>query len=60
LRPETFFTWRALTSRTSNPRSSRTSKAGIQYTPVDPITTVRIPIATSQFAIRSKSPVKQE
>ena len=51
LRPGTCFTWRALTRQTSNPRSSRIWKSGIQYTPVDSIATVLIPQAHSQSAI---------
>jgi hypothetical protein len=34
LRPETFFTWRALTSSTVKPRDSSNSYNAIQYTPV--------------------------
>ncbi len=35
LRPETFLTWRALTSNTVKPRASNNSNKGTQYTPVD-------------------------
>ena len=50
LRPGTCLTSRALTSSTSNPRASRISKTGIQYTPVDSIATVVMPTAVSQSA----------
>ncbi len=49
-RPGTFFTWRAFTRHTSNPRSSKTWNSGIQYTPVDSIATVLIPHCSSQSA----------
>src|SRR5258706_1079775 len=58
LRPETFLTWRALTSSTAKPRASSSSNTGIQYTPVDSIATVSTPHALSQSAMRSRSAVK--
>src|ERR1700680_2539265 len=58
LRPETFFTWRALTSSTVNPRDSRSSNNGIQYTPVDSMATVSTPQALSQSASALRSIVK--
>jgi len=54
-RPGTFFMCRASTNRGFNPRRSRISKTGIQYTPVDSIATVVIPQLTSQSASLSKS-----
>lgn len=50
LRPETFFTWRALTRNTSRPRDSSNSNSVIRYTPVDFIATVSMPHETSQSA----------
>ena len=58
LRPETFFTWRALTSKTVKPRDSSNSNRGIQYTPVDSIATVSTPQAWSQSAKALRSTVK--
>ena len=58
LRPETFLTWRALTSSTVKPRESSNSYSGIQYTPVDSIATVSTPHASSQSARRCRSTVK--
>ena len=58
MRPETFFTYRALTSSTVKPRASRISNNGIQYTPVDSIATVSTPLALSQSANCSRSAVK--
>jgi hypothetical protein len=43
LRLCTLCRWRALTSTTSQPRSTRIPKSGIQYTPVDSIATVLTP-----------------
>src|SRR5262245_39507678 len=42
LRPATLLSCRGSTSRISTPRSLRSSKRGIQYTPVDSIATVSI------------------
>jgi len=58
LRPDTFFTCRALTSSTVKPRASSSSNSAIQYTPVDSIATVSMPHSASQSARRSSSPVK--
>ena len=58
LRPETFFTWRALTSSTVKPRRSSSSNNAIQYTPVDSMATVSTAQASSQSARRSRSAVK--
>ena len=58
LRPETFLTWRALTSSTVKPRDSSNSNKGIQYTPVDSIATVSTPQASSQSAKALRSTVK--
>ena len=58
LRPETFLTWRALTSSTVKPRDSSNSNKGIQYTPVDSIATVSTPQASSQSARVLRSVVK--
>jgi hypothetical protein len=49
---------RALTSTTSKPRPSSSSKSGIQYTPVASIATVLISNEVSQSASASKSSVK--
>src|SRR6266540_2336270 len=56
-RPGTFLTCRALTRATAKPRASRIWKSGIQYTPVDSITTVVIRQAVNQSASRCKSQV---
>jgi len=58
LRPGTFLAWRALTSRTSNPRASSTWYNAIQYTPVDSMATVSMPQAASQLASACRSAVK--
>src|SRR6058998_2828360 len=58
LRPETFFTWRALTSSTVKPRDSSNSYNAIQYTPVDSMATVSTPQASTQSAMAFKSTVK--
>jgi hypothetical protein len=47
LRPETFFTGRALTKYTVTPRDSSSSNQGIPYTPVDCIATVSTPQAVN-------------
>lgn len=49
-RPGRFLVCRAFTRYTSKPRSSRTSYNGIQYTPVDCITTVFTPQLFDQSA----------
>ena len=46
------------TSITWKPRSSSTPNSGIQYTPVDSMTTVSTPHSVSQSAKRYKSAVK--
>src|SRR5688572_18312318 len=58
LRPGTCFASRALTSSTSNPRASRISNTGIQYTPVDSIATVVMPTAWSHSVNWCRSPLK--
>src|SRR5215831_4247383 len=57
LRPLTFFAYLGFTNRTSMPLSSRIWHAGIQYTPVDSMTTLLIPQSISHSAIRFKSAV---
>ena len=49
---------RGSTNITSNPRSSSTPNSGIQYTPVDSMTTVSTSLSASQSARRYKSAVK--
>jgi hypothetical protein len=57
LRPGRILTWRALTSSSSNPRSSSTYQIGFQYWPVASITTWVMPSACSQSARVSKPEV---
>jgi hypothetical protein len=54
LRPGRILTWRALTSSSSNPRSSSTYQQGFQYCPVASITTWVMPSACSQSASASR------
>ena len=49
---------RGSTSITWKPRSSSTPNSGIQYTPVDSMTTVSTPHSASQSAKRYRSAVK--
>src|SRR5216684_9331733 len=58
LRPETFWTCRALTRYTVKPRDSNSSNSGIQYTPVDSMATVSTAHAESHSAKASRSSVK--
>ena len=55
LRPGTFLMRRGSTNITAKPRSSSTPNSGIQYTPVDSMTTVSTPHSESQSA-RVQSP----
>ena len=57
MRPLTCFVARGFTRCTSKPACSSTSNAGIQYTPVASIATVRTPHSRSHPAIASRSSV---
>ena len=55
LAPETFLTWRALTSSTVTPHDSSSSNNGIQYTPVDSM----VPVSTAQTLSQSARAVEE-